>query len=96
MGRREVRELSAAAGRDPGAVTMSVRVEVELHGNPPRARAANRAWVPGDDPAAIIAAIEAYRSVGVEHIVLAPNSGAVPRITSVMETIARRVMPQFR
>jgi hypothetical protein len=32
----------------------------------------------------------------VEHIVLALNSGDVPRITALMETIARRVMPEFR
>jgi alkanesulfonate monooxygenase SsuD/methylene tetrahydromethanopterin reductase-like flavin-dependent oxidoreductase (luciferase family) len=108
MGRREVNELAAAAGRDPDGLTMSLRVELEMGEIPPNpplqrgagaitsARAANRARVPGNDPAAIIAAIEGYRSVGVEHLVLAPNSGAVPAITSVMEAIARRVMPHFR
>ena len=108
MGRREIRELAAAAGRDPDGLTMSVRVEVEMGEIPPSpplqrgaggissARAANRARVPGDDPAAIIAAIEGYRSVGVEHIVLAPNSGDVPAITSRMEAIARHVIPRFR
>jgi hypothetical protein len=89
---------------------MSVRVEVEMGeipSKPPlqrgaggissaRARTANRASVPGDDPAAIIAAIEAYRSVGVEHIVLAPSSGNVPAITSSMEAIAKHVIPCFR
>ena len=110
MGRREVRELAVAAGRDPDGLTMSVRMEVEMGEIPPNpplrrgaggissasARTANRARVPGDDPAAIIAAIEAYRSVGVEHIVLAPNSGDVPGLTATMERIAKRVLPQFR
>jgi hypothetical protein len=42
------------------------------------------------------AGIRAYQSAGVEHVVLALNTGDVPRIRTLMEDIARKVMPQFR
>jgi len=107
MGRLEIRELAAAAGRDPDALTMSVRVEVEMGeiplnpllqrgaGGISSARAASRAHFPGD-PGPMIAAIRAYQDAGVEHVVLALNSADVPRITALMETVAQRVMPRFR
>jgi hypothetical protein len=44
----------------------------------------------------MVAAIEAYRSAGVDHLVLALNSGDIPALKSVMETIAREVIPQVR
>ncbi len=96
MGRREIGELAAAAGRDPDSLIMSTRVEIEVHGGPSSAMAATRTRISGDDVGQMIASIEAYRSVGVEHIVLALNSGDVPRITAAMERIARDVIPRFR
>ena len=95
MGRREVRELAAGAGRDPDALTMSVRVEVEVGGGPSSARAASRSRV-SSDPDEMVGAISAYRSAGVEHLVLALNSGDVGRISSTMENIARQVLPRVR
>jgi hypothetical protein len=44
----------------------------------------------------MIAGISAYQSAGVDHVVLALNTGDVPRIRALMEDIARKVMPQFR
>ena len=96
MGRREIRELAAAAGRDPDGLTMSARVEVEVSPGPSSTRAASRSRLLGDDVAGMSASIAAYQSAGVEHIVLALNSGDVPRITALMETIARRVIPRFQ
>jgi hypothetical protein len=49
----------------------------------------------GDD-AEQMSAGRAYENAGVEHVVLALNSGDVNRITEVMEIIARDVIPQFR
>ncbi len=96
MGRREIRELAAAAGRDPDSLTMSMRVEVEVHGGPSSSRAAGRARISAENPGQMVAAIQAYQAAGVDHIVLALNSGEVPAITSQMETIAREVIPRFR
>ncbi|MGQ4807634.1 F420-dependent glucose-6-phosphate dehydrogenase [Candidatus Entotheonellaceae bacterium PAL068K] len=95
-GRQEVRQLTAAAGRDPDALTLSVRVEVEAHGRPSSQRAQSRTRLSGDNVNQMIAGISAYQNVGVDHIVLALNSGDMARITELMENIARQVMPQFR
>ena len=96
LGRREISEQAAAAGRDASAITMSMRIEVEIHGGPSSARAASRARVPGGDSGQIVAALEAYQSAGVEHAVLALNSGDIPSIKSLMERIARDVIPNFK
>lgn len=95
-GRQEVRDLARAAGRDPDALTMSIRLEVEAHGGPSSQRAANRARLSGAHVDDMIERLKAYESAGVDHMVLALNSGDVPRITELMETIAQRVLPQCR
>ena len=43
----------------------------------------------------MIAGIQAYQTVGVEHIVLALNSGDVDQLKSTMESIADSVLPHF-
>jgi alkanesulfonate monooxygenase SsuD/methylene tetrahydromethanopterin reductase-like flavin-dependent oxidoreductase (luciferase family) len=95
-GREEVRKLAAAAGRDPEALAMSIRVEVEVGGRASSPRAASRARLVGEDVQAMIAGIRAYQRAGVEHIVLALNSGELARITSLMVAIAEKVMPECR
>jgi hypothetical protein len=42
------------------------------------------------------AGIMAYQQAGVDHVVLALNTGDVVRIRTLMEDIARQVIPQFR
>ncbi|MBM3942198.1 MAG: TIGR03619 family F420-dependent LLM class oxidoreductase [SAR202 cluster bacterium] len=96
IGRQEVRRLASEAGRDPDALVWSARVEVEIGGGPSSARASGRSRVPGEDAKQIMGAISAYQSAGVEHLVLALNSGEVARITETMELIAGRVMGEFR
>jgi alkanesulfonate monooxygenase SsuD/methylene tetrahydromethanopterin reductase-like flavin-dependent oxidoreductase (luciferase family) len=95
-GREEVRTLAAAAGRDPDALIMSIRVEVEAHGQASSQRAASRSRLPGDDIDQMIAGIRAYQSAGVDHLVLALNTGDVPRLRALMEAIAQKVIPQCR
>ena len=96
LGRQEIAQQATASGRDPGAITMSMRVEVEVHGGPSSARAASRARVAGDDPGQMVATLEAYQNAGVEHTVLALNSGDIPSIKTLMERIARDVISHFR
>jgi hypothetical protein len=96
IGREEVRKLASAAGRDPDSLTMSIRVEVEAHGRASSQRAQNRSRLLGDNVDQMIAGISAYQRAGVEHVVLALNTGDIPRITELMEDIAKRVIPQFR
>ena len=96
ISRRTIQESATAAGRRPESWTWSARVEVEAHGAPSSDRGAARARISGDNVDQMIAGIAAYQTAGVEHIVLALNTGEVPRITELMETIARRVIPGFR
>ena len=95
-GRQEVRALTAAAGRDPDALTMSIRVEVEVHGRPSSLRASSRARLAGDNIEHLLAGLRAYESAGVDHIVLALNSGDMTQIRALMENIAQKVIPQLR
>ncbi|MBQ11976.1 MAG: hypothetical protein CMJ45_10535 [Planctomyces sp.] len=96
IGRREISEMATAAGRDPDSLTWSLRVEVEAHGGPSSERAAGRARLSGDDPDAMAASLAAYETAGVQHVILALNTGDVATITNLMETIARDVVPRFR
>jgi probable F420-dependent oxidoreductase len=96
IGRREISEMATAAGRDPDSLTWSLRVEVEAHGGPSSERAAGRARLSGNDPDAMAASLAAYETAGVQHVILALNTGDVATITNLMETIARDVVPRFR
>ena len=96
IGRAEITSLAEAAGRNPVDIAMSARIEVEVHGGPSSQRAASRARLPGDDPGALRAGMEAYGKAGVEHFVLALNSGDIPALRRLMAVIAEEVMPSFR
>jgi len=96
LAKREIEDLASKAGRDPASITMSMRADVEVQPGAPSGYGADRAHLPGDDPGRIVAAVEAYQAVGVEHMVFALNSADVPAITRLMESIARDVIPQFR
>ena len=95
MGRREIQDLARASGRNPETLMMSARVEVEVNPGPSSDRAANRSRLPGDNPDELISGIKAYETAGVEHIVLALNSGDVGRLRATMENISRNVLPHF-
>ena len=95
ISRRNIQEMAVAAGRNPESLTWSARVEVEAHGAPSSDRAASRARISASNVDQMIAGIAAYQTAGVEHIVLALNTGEVARITELMETIAQRVIPEF-
>ena len=92
LGRQEITRIAGDSGRDPASIAMSARVEVEVHGGP----SSDRAGIPGDDPEAMRAGIEAYRVAGVDHILLALNSGDTGRLRELMDTIAAHVIPHFR
>ena len=95
MGLREIHDLTRAAGRDPESLSMSMRVEVEVSPGPSSDRAASRSRLSGGDTGEMIAGIEAYQTAGVEHIVLALNSGDVDKLKATMENIASSVLPHF-
>ncbi len=93
-GRRELEDLARAARRDPASLTMSVRVNVDFG---PGGRGQGNAMVlPAGDATGIAAGVEAFRDAGVEHVVLALDSGDAVRLRAEMEEIAANVIPRFR
>ena len=94
--KHEIMEAATAAGRDASAMTWSTRLEVEVHGRPSSERASTRTRLPGDNSEMMVAGIKAYQDAGVDHMVLALNSGDVSALKRLMETIAAEVMPEFR
>ena len=95
-GKERIIALAMEAGRDPDSLTWSARVEVEATRGPSSDRAASRARIPGHDLEQTALSIAAYRDAGVEHLVLALNTGDVDRIRSLMESLATESIPQFR
>ena len=94
--KRQIIDIATAAGRDSAKMEWSTRVEVEVHGKPSSDRAAARSTLPGDHLDTVTAGIRSYEEAGVEHIVLAWNSGDVDALKRLMETIASEVIPEFK
>ncbi len=90
-GAEQIKEMATAAGRDPAQIYLSVRANIRL--NPP----AGATPSPFDGSSQeMVNAIGDYARVGVEHVVLAPDSGNVPLVLDKMQQIARDVIPSFR
>ena len=69
---------------------------MEVHSKPSSDRTASRSTIPGDNPDMMTAGIKSYEEAGVEHIILALNSGDVDTLKRLMETIAAKVIPEFK
>jgi probable F420-dependent oxidoreductase len=89
QGCQEVREIAAAAGRDPASLTMSVRVGVY-----PEAGSSGRNRLT-TDPAGLVPALTAFDKAGAEHVVLAFDSGDVDWLADAMTRVAKEVVPAF-
>lgn len=94
--RENIMGLAESAGRNPETLVWSARVEVEATPGPSSDRAANRARIPGNNLEQAAMSIAAYRDAGVEHMVLALNTGDADRIRELMESFAADIIPQFR
>ena len=90
-GAEQIREMAEAAGRDPGQICLSLRANIRL--NPPAGATLSRF---DGSSREMVDAIGDYARIGVEHVVLAPDSGDVARLRGRMEQIARDVIPTFR
>jgi alkanesulfonate monooxygenase SsuD/methylene tetrahydromethanopterin reductase-like flavin-dependent oxidoreductase (luciferase family) len=73
----EVRQIASAAGRDPDAIEMTLRLNVtgEL------------------DTSRLADSLRAYEDAGVSHVCLALESGDVPQLANTMRRIATDVIP---
>jgi probable F420-dependent oxidoreductase len=90
-GAEQIKEMAETAGRDPAQIYLSVRANIRL--NPP----AGATLSPFDGRSQdMINAIGDYARVGVEHVVLAPDSGNVALVLDKMQHVAHDVIPNFR
>lgn len=90
-GAQQIKDMAAAAGRDPGEICLSLRANIRL--NLP----AGATPSPFDGSSQeMVDAIGDYARVGVEHVVLAPDSGNVALLRDKMQQIARDVIPNVR
>jgi probable F420-dependent oxidoreductase len=90
-GAQQIKAMAVTAGRDPGQIYLSVRANIRL--SPPAGATPSPFDGSSED---IVNAIVDYARVGVEHVVLAPDSGNVPMLRDKMKQIARDVIPNFR
>jgi len=86
-----LREMAAAAGRDPARITISFKGPLRFDG------AAGGAPTPlAGSPAKIVDDLGAYAAAGVEHVVLDFSVTTVPEMLEVLERFARDVRPHVR
>lgn len=88
---RRLRELAAAAGRDPASITISFKAPLRFDG----AAGPGRPLLTGT-PAQIVEDLRAYVAVGVQHFVLDFSVPTVPEMLGVLERFAAEVREPVR
>ncbi len=88
---RRLRELAAAAGRDPASITISFKAPLRFDG----AAGSGRPLLTGT-PAQIVEDLRAYAAVGVQHFVLDFSVPTVPEMLGVLERFAAEVREPLR
>lgn len=83
----EVRATAAAAGRDPSALSMNVLIQAGVRGES-GGDSAHTTAIWADDADAIRALLQGYRAAGVDHAVVALQSGDIALLTRAMECVA--------
>lgn len=89
-----IREIAVAAGRDPDAISMSMRVNVEL-GRKLTTATENRSVIPGEGQE-MLDAIGAWLDAGVDHLVLAMNSSDTALLCKKLQRISELAFPAFQ
>ena len=83
---RRLRDIAAAAGRDPATITISFKAPLKFQ----EAAAAERAPLSGSPPE-IVEDLQAYVAAGVQHFVLDFSVSMVPAMLDVLERFAAEV-----
>jgi alkanesulfonate monooxygenase SsuD/methylene tetrahydromethanopterin reductase-like flavin-dependent oxidoreductase (luciferase family) len=85
---RQLRDMAAAAGRDPAGITISFKAPLKFEEAPgartPLAGALSQ----------IVEDLQAYVAAGVQHFVLDFSVAAVPAMLDVLERFAAEVRPK--
>ncbi len=85
---RQLRDMAAAAGRDPAAITISFKAPLKLE-----KVAGTRPPLAGS-PAQIVEDLQAYVAAGVQHFVLDFSVTTVPAMLDVLQRFAAEVRPK--
>jgi probable F420-dependent oxidoreductase len=94
-GVERLRAAAAAAGRDPAALAVVLRANVDLGGEAPGPGAP--AWQLGGPPEAVAAAIARYAEAGVGEFAFTPAPGRGPAAArETMDRLATEVVPLLR
>jgi probable F420-dependent oxidoreductase len=91
----QIRKWAAEAGRDPGAITLSVRVPMEVRSARSKAPAGDRPLFQGT-AADVLGDIQAYARVGVTHFVFDPVTPDLKALLATMERFADEVRPKAK
>ena len=87
---RQLREMAAAAGRDPAAITIAFKGPLKF------AEAPGARTPLAGSPAQIVEDLQAYVAAGVQHFVLDFSVPAVPAMQEVLERFAAEVRPKVQ
>jgi alkanesulfonate monooxygenase SsuD/methylene tetrahydromethanopterin reductase-like flavin-dependent oxidoreductase (luciferase family) len=87
---RQLRDMAAAAGRDPAAITISFKGPLKFEESP-----GTRTPLTGS-PSQIVEDLQTYVAAGVQHFVLDFSVAAVPAMLDVLERFAADVRPHVR
>jgi alkanesulfonate monooxygenase SsuD/methylene tetrahydromethanopterin reductase-like flavin-dependent oxidoreductase (luciferase family) len=88
-----IHETARAAGRDPGAITLSLRVPMEVRSRAARAPAGDRPMFQGTADQ-VLADIRRYADLGVTHFVFDPTTQELPAVLANMQRFADEVRPR--
>ena len=75
-------------GREPAEIPVSVSAAI---GEAPQGR-----YSLGEDPAEILQKAQVYESLGVDQLVISPNTRDGAKMLPALEMLAERVLPAFR
>ena len=84
-------QIAGAAGRHPAEIPISVRLDLGAQGN-----ATGRAYSLSTSPEELLPQLEAFQNLGVDEVVVSPNTGDQEDILTAMGTLARTAFPAFR
>jgi alkanesulfonate monooxygenase SsuD/methylene tetrahydromethanopterin reductase-like flavin-dependent oxidoreductase (luciferase family) len=91
----QIREWAKEAGRDPRAITLSVRVPMEVRSARAKAPAGDRPFFQGT-AAEVLGDIQAYARLGVTHFVFDPVSPDLKAFLANMDRFADEVRPKAK
>ena len=93
-GRREIIQLTKAAGRDPSGLHYSITLPLRFSATAPGAPVQDRTALTGTDDD-IAETVRAYQSAGLDEIVVSVSTADLDRNTDAMSHFMQLVWPKL-